>query len=65
MANNEVINKLVMLKDKINVLPWKFEMKFPATSSIPNVDTSDTNVDTSVTNMDTSGSNVDTSEIPL
>ena len=62
---DEVINELTRLKDKINALPWKFEMQFPTTSSIPNVDTSDLNVDTSVANMDTSGSNVDSSEILL
>ena len=62
---DEVIRELTRLKEKINALPWKFEMQFPTTSSIPNVDTSDRNVDTSVANMDTSRSNVDTSEIQL
>lgn len=42
-----VISELTRLKDKINALPWKIEMQFPITSSILNVDTSDTNVDTS------------------
>jgi hypothetical protein len=65
MSNNEVISEPTRLKEKINVLPWKFEAQFPVTSSISNVDTSDPNVDTSIANMDTSGSNVDTSEIPL
>jgi hypothetical protein len=51
MSNNEVISELTRLKYKMNALPWKFEMQFPATSSI--------------TNMDTSGSNVDSPEIPL
>jgi len=58
---DEVINELTSLKEKINALPWMFEMQFPVTSSILNVDTSDPNVDTSVANMDTPGSNVDTS----
>ena len=72
MSNNEVISELIRLKEKINALPWKFEMQFQTTSSIPNMDTSHPNVDTYVANMDTSGSNVDTSdpnvdssEIPL
>jgi hypothetical protein len=65
MSNNEVISELTRLKYKMNALPWKFEIQFPATSSIPNVDTPDANVETTVPNMDTSGSNVDSPEIPL
>lgn len=62
---DEVINELTSLKEKINALPWMFEMQFPVTSSILNVDTSVANMDTSGSNVDTSDPNVDSSEIPL
>ena len=65
MSNNEVINELTRLKDKMNALPWKFEIQFPATSSIPNVDPRTLMWTLLFLDMDTSGSNVDSPEIPL